>query len=82
MSVWLDKIGRRPDGMAVWTDNLCWHFVYFLNTYGFNFILCLPFVIVWQKMGVFFYYIWFLDQKCIFKPVKCFCPRMAKGGVC
>jgi hypothetical protein len=24
----------------------------------------------------------FLDRKCIFKPVKYFCPRMAKGGVC
>jgi hypothetical protein len=23
-----------------------------------------------------------LDRECIFKLVKCFCPRMAKGGVC
>jgi len=25
---------------------------------------------------------WFLDRECISNPVKCFCPRMAKGGVC
>jgi hypothetical protein len=54
----------------------------FVLGYGFNFILCLPFVIVWQKGGVFFYCIWSLDRKCISKPVKCFCSRMAKGRVC
>jgi hypothetical protein len=26
-------------------------------------------------------YFWYLDRECISKPVKCFCPKMAKGGV-
>jgi hypothetical protein len=35
---------------------------------GFSFILCLPFILLRQKKGVFFV----LDRECIFKPVKCF----------
>jgi hypothetical protein len=55
----------------------------FVLGYGFNFILSLPFVIVWQKGGVFFLIVFgVLDRKCISKAVKGFCPRMAKGGVC
>jgi hypothetical protein len=38
----------------------------------------LPFVPLRQKGGVIF----ILDRECISKPVKYFCPRMAKGGVC
>jgi len=32
----------------------------------------------WDKKGKYF----FMDRECIFKLVKYFCPRMAKGGVC
>jgi hypothetical protein len=35
---------------------------------GFSLILYLPFVLLRQKLGVFFV----LNQKCISKPVKCF----------
>jgi hypothetical protein len=37
------------------------------------------------KMGsVFglFRLFWHLDWECVSKPVKCFYPRMVKGGVC
>jgi len=44
----------------------------------FFYILYLPFVLLRQKGGVFV----FFDPKCIFRLVKYFCPRMAKGGVC
>jgi hypothetical protein len=46
------------------------HFVYPLS-------LC-------DKNGEYFlvWFIWYLDRKCISKLVKCFCPRLAKWGVC
>jgi hypothetical protein len=46
------------------------------SNYGFSLILCLPFVILRQKGGLFFV----LDQECISKPVKCFfVPEWPKG---
>jgi len=45
-----------------------WFFLYFI----------LPFVILRQKGGVFFY----LDWDCISNRSSDFCPKMAKGGVC
>jgi hypothetical protein len=52
-----------------------WNNLHFLRLYVFClkylwlfFILCLPFVILWQK-GEYFL---FLDRECISKPVKCF----------
>jgi len=37
--------------------NLCWHFVYCLNTYGFNFILCYPFSLC-DKKGEYFFWLY------------------------
>jgi hypothetical protein len=60
--------------------NLLWQFVYFLNTYVFINTLFTFCHCVTKKGSIFIF--WFLDRECISKPIKCFCPKMAKGGVC
>jgi hypothetical protein len=51
-----------------------WFLVFFLKKKS-----VLPFVLLWQKWGVFFFY---LAWDCIFNWSSDFCSRMAKGGVC
>jgi uncharacterized membrane protein YpjA len=45
----------------------------------FNFTLCLPFVIVRQKGGVFFGFIWCLDQQLFPNRSSVFVPEWPKG---
>jgi hypothetical protein len=65
--------------ISCWRPNLVLFF-YFWFWFWFFLILCLPFVLVWQKGGVFFLFFWtgnvFPNRSSVF------CPRMAKGKVC
>jgi len=60
---------------------ICAYFLlYLLNTYGLiNTLFTLCHCVT--KRGSIFGCSWYFDRKCISKPVKYFCPRMAKGGV-
>jgi len=60
--------------ISCWRPNLVLFSYFWL---WFFLILSLPFVLVWQKGGVF---LSFLDRECISKPVKCFLSQNGQRG--